>query len=389
MSTPELPFGDYYRQIYAAGVAGESPTLPIAWAELEASAHDALDDRARGYVSGSAGTEDTYRANLEAFRSWRIVPRVLRDVAHRSLASKLLGRDMIAPVMLAPIGVQSLFHSDAELATARGAAAVGLGLIASSVSDASLEEIAEAHGEAPHWFQFYWPNDPDVAASMVARAESAGYGAIVVTVDNAFPGWKPRDLQQAYLPGLEGKGIANYANDPALRATMSNPDDAGEGIGKFLTVFPNPSLTWEDLDWLRESTSLSIVLKGVLHPDDAVEARERGVDGLVVSNHGGRQVDGALASLDALPDIAAAVGDDLAILFDSGVRSGADAFRAIALGADAVLLGRPYIWGLALGGAEGVETVIRMFLAELDLTMALAGLTSAAEIDRGSLEHRA
>jgi isopentenyl diphosphate isomerase/L-lactate dehydrogenase-like FMN-dependent dehydrogenase len=386
---PELPFGDYYRQIYAAGVAGEAPKLPVAWAELEAAAHDALDERARGYVSGSAGVEDTYAANLRAFRHWRIVPRVLRDVAERSLATRVLGADAIAPVMLAPIGVQSLFHPEAELAVARGAAAVGLGIVASSVSDNTLEDIAEAHGSAPHWFQLYWPNDPDVAASMVSRAEATGYGAIVVTVDNAFPGWKPRDLQQAYLPGLEGKGIANYANDPALRATMSDADDAGEAIGKFLTVFPNPSLTWDDLDWLREATRLPILLKGVLHPDDALEARERGVDGVVVSNHGGRQVDGAIASLDALPDVAAAVGDDLAVLLDSGVRSGADAFKALALGADAVLLGRPYVWGLALAGAEGVETVIRMFLAELDLTMALSGLTSPAEIDRGALEHRA
>ncbi len=389
MSEASLPFGDYYRQIYAAGAAGESPALPVSWAELEARAQEALDDRARGYVSGSAGTEDTYRANLDAFRRWRIVPRMLRDVADRSLATKLLGSELIAPVMLAPIGVQSLFHPEGELATARGAVAAGLGIVASSVSDNSLEDIAAAHGDAPHWFQLYWPNDSDVAVSMVARAESAGYGAIVVTVDNAFPGWKPRDLQEAYLPGLEGRGVANYVKDPALRARMSNPDDPGEGIGMFLTVFPNPSLTWDDLDTLREMTSLPILLKGVLHPEDAVEARDRGVAGLVVSNHGGRQVDGAIASLDALPDIAAAVGDDLAILLDSGVRSGADAFKALALGADAVLLGRPYVWGLALGGAEGVETVIRMFLAELDLTMALSGLTRPAEIDRAALEHRA
>jgi len=389
VNASELPFGDYYRQIYAAGVAGERPGIPVAWAELEARAHEALDDRARGYVSGSAGTEDTYRANLEAFRRWRIVPRMLRDVATRDLTTRVLGTELVAPVMLAPIGVQSLFHPEGELATANGAGAVGVGLVASSVADNTLESIGEAHGEAPHWFQLYWPNDLDIAASLVARAEAAGYGAIVVTVDNAFPGWKPRDLQEAYLPGLEGRGVANYTNDPALRAKMANPDDAGEGIGMFLTVFPNPSLSWDDLDWLRETTSLPILLKGVLHPDDALEARERGVDGLVVSNHGGRQVDGAIASLDALPDIAAAVGDDLAILLDSGVRSGADAFKALALGADAVLLGRPYIWGMALGGAAGVETVIRMFLAELDLTMALSGLTSPAEIDRSALHHDA
>jgi isopentenyl diphosphate isomerase/L-lactate dehydrogenase-like FMN-dependent dehydrogenase len=382
---PELPFGDYYRLIYMRGAAGEQPSLPVIWADLEQRALEALDDRARGYVSGSAGSEDTARANLEAFRRWRIVPRMLRDVAQRTLATEVLGSQLIAPVMLAPIGVQGIFHADGELAAARGAGEVGLGLVASTVTDHSLEEIAEAHGESPHWFQLYWPNDPDIAASIVARAEAAGYGAIVVTVDNAFPGWKPRDLQQAYLPGLEGKGMANYTADPAFQARLTNPDDPGEAIGLFLTVFPNPSLTWDDLEWLREATKLPILLKGVLHPDDAIEARERGVDGLVVSNHGGRQVDGAISALDALPEIADAVGDDLAILLDSGVRSGADAFKALALGADAVLLGRPYIWGMALDGAAGVETVIRMFLAELDLTMALSGLTSPAQIARPAL----
>ncbi len=390
MSTaPEAqpPFGDYYRLIYAKGMAGEKPELPVSWAALEARAFDVLDDLARGYVFGSAGTEDTARANAEAFRRWRIVPRMLRDVADRDLATTVLGRRLVAPVMLAPIGVQGIFHADGELAAARGAAEVGLGLVASTVTDHSLEEIAEAHGDAPHWFQFYWPNDPEIAQSMVSRAEAAGYGAIVVTVDNAFPGWKPRDLEQAYLPGGHAKGIANYVADPAFRARMTNPDDQGEAIGLFITVFPNAALTWDDLDSLREMTRLPIVLKGVLHPDDALEARERGVDGLVVSNHGGRQVDGAIASLDALPDIADAVGDNLTLLLDSGIRSGADAFKALALGADAVLLGRPYIWGMALDGATGVETVIRMFLAELDLTMALSGLTRPADIERAAL-HR-
>ncbi len=380
-----MPFGDYYRLIYAQGMAGEKPGLPVSWTGLEERAHEALDDHARGYVFGSAGTEDTARANAEAFRHWRIVPRMLRDVTRRDLATTVLGQDLVAPLMLAPIGVQGIFHADGELAAARGAGAVGAGMIASTVADHSLEEIAEAHGEAPHWFQFYWPNDPDIAQSMVARAEAAGYGAVVVTVDNAFPGWKPRDLEQAYLPGGHGKGIANYVADPAFRARMQNPDDQGEAIGLFITVFPNAALTWDDLDTLREMTSLPILLKGVLHPDDALEARERGVDGLVVSNHGGRQVDGALASLDALPEIADAVGDDLTLLLDSGVRSGADAFKALALGADAVLLGRPYIWGMALDGEAGVETVIRMFLAELDLTMALSGLTTPAGIDRAAL----
>jgi lactate 2-monooxygenase len=202
-------------------------------------------------------------------------------------------------------------------------------------------------------------------------------------VDNYLPGWKPRDLQQAYLPFLEGVGIAQYLSDPVFQSGLEKPpdEDIGAAVGHFLGVFANPRLTWERLDWLRGTTSLPIVLKGILHPDDAREARERGVDGIVVSNHGGRQIDGAIASLEALPPIVDAVGDGIAILLDSGIRSGADIFKALALGADAVLIGRPYLWGLALDGQSGVETVLRSLLAELDLTMTLSGFTSVAEID--------
>ena len=366
MAAPETPpplFGDYYREIYAKGMlAGERPTLPMAWAELEERARESLDDRAIAYIFGGAGSEDTMRANLEAFRRWRIVPRVLRqDLSSRDLSIELLGTRMPAPVLLAPIGVQTLLHEEGELASARAAAAVGVTLITSTASATPLEEIAEANGDAPRWYQLYWPNDDELAASMVRRAEAAGYSAIVLTVDNYLPGWKPRDLQQAYLPFLEGIGIAQYLSDPVFRSGLDKPpeEDIGAAVGHFLGVFANPGLTWERLEWLRGTTTLPIVLKGILHPDDAREARERGIDGIVVSNHGGRQIDGAIASLDALPPILDAVGDGIAVLFDSGIRSGADVFKALALGAEAVLVGRPYLWGLALDGQAGVETVLR------------------------------
>ena len=267
------------------------------------------------------------------------------------------------------------------------AAAVGLPLITSTASATPLEEIAEANGDAPRWFQLYWPNDDELAASLVRRAEAAGYSAIVLTVDTFIPGWKPRDLQQAYLPFLEGVGIAQYLSDPVFQSGLEKPpeEDIGAAVGHFLGVFANPGLTWDRLDWLRGTTSLPVVVKGILHPDDAREARERGVDAIVVSNHGGRQIDGAIASLDALPPILDAAGDGMAVLLDSGIRSGADVFKALALGADAVLVGRPYLWGLALGGQKGVETVLRGLLAELDLTMTLSGFTRASEIDRGVL----
>jgi lactate 2-monooxygenase len=390
--TPPPPFGDYYREIYAKGMlAGERPTLPIAWAELEQRARESLDDRAIAYIFGGAGSEDTMRANLEAFRRWRIVPRVLRqDLSVRDLSVELLGTWIPAPVLLAPIGVQTLLHEEGELASARAAAAVGLPMITSTASATPLEEAAVANGDGARWYQLYWPNDDELAASLVRRAEAAGYSAIVLTVDNYLPGWKPRDLQQAYLPFLEGIGIAQYLSDPVFQSGLEKPpeEDIGAAVGHFLEVFANPSLTWERLDWLRGTTSLPIVLKGILHPDDAREGRERGVDGIVVSNHGGRQIDGAIASLDALPAILDAAGDAMAVLLDSGIRSGADVFKALALGADAVLVGRPYLWGLALDGQNGVETVLRSLLAELDLTMALSGLTRVSEIDRSVIRQQ-
>lgn len=388
MAAPGQQYGDYYREIYAKGMlAGEKPAQPIAWDELEQKAKEALDERAVAYVWGGAGSEDTMRVNLEAFRRWRIVPRYLRDLSERDLSATVLGTEMPAPVMLAPVGVQTILHKDGELASARAAASLGVPLVTSTASATAMEDIAEANGEAPRWYQLYWPNDEELAASLVRRAEEAGYEAIVVTVDNFIVGWKPRDLQQAYLPFLEGIGIAQYTSDPVFREALekSPEEDIGAAVGHFLGVFTHPSLTWDQLDWLRGRTSLPIVLKGILHPEDALEARERGVDGLIVSNHGGRQVDGAIASLDALPAIADAVGDDLALLLDSGIRSGADAVKALALGADAVLLGRPYLWGLALGGREGVETVLRSFLAELDLTMALSGHATVSELTQSAL----
>ncbi|HEU4944880.1 MAG TPA: lactate 2-monooxygenase [Solirubrobacterales bacterium] len=380
-------FADYYREIYARGLGGETPSVPVAVAELERQAAEAMDERAANYVFAGAGSEDTIDANREAFRRQRIVPRMLRDVAERDLSTTLLGTAMPAPLMLAPIGVQKAVHPDGELATARAAASLGVPMIASTASAFTMEEIAEAGGDAPRWFQLYWPNDRALAASFVERAGAAGYGAIVLTVDTFVPGWKPRDLQQAWLPFLNGVGVANYFQDPVFRAALDETpeENVGAATGHFLGIQANPALSWDDLGWLREQTELPILIKGIQHVDDAVEAAKRGIDGIVVSNHGGRQVDGAIASLDALPAIADATGDDLAILFDSGIRSGSDAIKALALGADAVCIGRPYIWGLALEGQQGVETVLKMILAELDLTLALCGYTAPGQLGPDAL----
>ncbi|HEU5142652.1 MAG TPA: alpha-hydroxy-acid oxidizing protein [Solirubrobacterales bacterium] len=381
-------FADYYREIYAYGLSGQTPSVPVAVADLEQRAQEAMDERAANYVFAAAGSEDTMRANRSAFDRRRIVPRMLRDVAERDLSTTVLGTAMPAPLLLAPIGVQAIVHPDGELASARAAAALGVPMIASTAAHFTLEEIAEAGGAgAPRWFQLYWPNDRELAASLVERAEAAGYEALVLTVDTFIPGWKSRDLQQAWLPFLNGMGVANYFQDPVFRAALekSPEEDQGAATGHFLGIQANPSLSWDDLAWLRDATKLPIVVKGIQHVDDAREAARRGVDGVVVSNHGGRQVDGAIASLDALEPIAEAVGSELAVLFDSGVRGGADVLKALALGADAVLLGRPYIWGLALEGQEGVEKVLKMVLAEFDLTLALCGYTRPDELDPDTL----
>jgi isopentenyl diphosphate isomerase/L-lactate dehydrogenase-like FMN-dependent dehydrogenase len=376
------PFGNYQYEIYLQGLAGQLPELPLSWDALEAAAAAKLDDGARGYVFGGSGSEDTQRENLAAFRRWRIVPRMLRDVAQRDLRTTVLGTAMPAPVLLSPVGVQSIIHPDGELAAARAAASQGVPLVASTASSFTLEEIAEAGGDAPRWFQLYWPKDDDLAASFVGRAEAAGYGALVVTLDTPLLAWRPRDLQGAYLPFLKSIGIANYLADPVFRAALQRTpeEDPQAAVGHFVGQFSNPAATWAGIDQLRALTELPLVLKGINHPDDAREARERGVDAVLVSNHGGRQVDGAVAALDALTGVVDAVGDDLTILFDSGIRGGADIMKALALGADATLVGRPYLWGMALAGEDGVRTVLRALLAELDLTLALSGHSTPATL---------
>ncbi len=386
-----VPFGNYQYEIYLQGMAGTVPDLPVGWDALEAAAAEKLDAGARGYVFGGAGTEDTQRENLEALRRWRIVPRMLRDVSVRDLRTTVLGTAMPAPLLLAPVGVQSIIHPEGELAVARAAGELGVPMVASTASSYTLEEIAEAGGSAaPRWFQLYWPKSDDLADSFVRRAEAAGYGAIVVTLDTPLLAWRPRDLQGAYLPFLKSIGIANYLADPVFRSLLDkSPEEDPQGaVGQFVLQFSNPAATWEGIERLRAVTDLPLVLKGVNHPDDARAARERGVDGIIVSNHGGRQVDGAIAAVDALPGVVDAVGDDLTVLFDSGVRSGADVAKAIALGADAALVGRPYLWGLALDGEKGVRTVLRSLLGELDLTLALAGHASPATLSAAVLARR-
>lgn len=373
--------------IYLAGQRGMKPPRPISIEALEAKARETMSPEAYGYVAGGAGSEDTYRANLAAFLRWRIVPRMMRDVSRRRLDVEVFGRRLPAPVLLAPIGVQSIIHPDGELAVARAARALGVPMVLSTVSSNSLEDVAAILGPVTRWFQLYWPKDPDLAVSLIQRAERAGYSALVVTLDTGLLGWRERDLQNAYLPFLSGKGMANYFTDPVFRSRLKAPpeSDLPAAVEQFERVVSNPALTWDGLSFLRRTTRLPIVLKGILHAEDARRAVAEGMQGVGVSNHGGRQVDGAVASLEALPRVVEAVGDRATVIFDSGIRRGADVVKALALGARCVLLGRPYTYGLAVGGEDGVRDVVWNLLADLDLTLGLAGCASVAELSPRNL----
>ena len=383
-------FGDLAKEIYKKGLAGQRPELPMTADGLEAAARHVLTAEALSYVAGGASTERTMAANREAFSRWRIVPRMLRGVTERDLSTTVLGTPMAAPVLTAPIGVLGLVHEEADLAVTRAAAVLGLASVLSTASSTTLEDVAAAAPDAPRWFQLYWPRDPELAESLVRRADAAGYRAIVVTVDTWSLGWRPRDLALAHLPFLQRKGIANYLSDPVFQARLGAPPEESEQamqqtIGVWMELFGNPALSWSDLYRLRAWTALPVLVKGICHPDDARAALDHGVDGLVVSNHGGRQVDGSRAALDCLPGVVAAVDGRAPVLLDSGVRCGADVLIALALGAQAVLLGRPWVYGLGLAGQRGVEHALRVILADLDLTLALAGYASPAEIGAHSV----
>src|SRR3954453_12135480 len=378
------PYSDFQNEIYAAG---QAPPFPVAWRELEAAGSAAMTPEAADYVAGGAGGEETVSANREAFDRWRIVPRMLRQVGTRDLATTVLDTRMPAPLLLGPVGVQQIIHDDAEVATARAAASLGVPYVHSTAASTSIEDAAVACGAGPRWFQLYFPRHRDIAASFVHRAEAAGYEAVVVTLDTLILGWRPRDLGRAYLPFLRGIGLANYTSDPVFTSRLDSDSLATTGAAGIET-FANPDLSWTDIAWLRAQTELPLLVKGINTAEDARRALDAGVDGVIVSNHGGRQVDGAIAALDALPEVAGAVPSDVPVLFDSGIRTGADAFKGLALGGRGVLLAGPAVGGLAPGGEGRVRHVLRTFLGELDNTLAMAGYRSPGELAPGSLRPR-
>ncbi|MCL7496678.1 MULTISPECIES: lactate 2-monooxygenase [Streptomyces] len=380
-------WADFQYEIYLHGMTGAVPRLPTDLTRLEELAERRLGPGPVGYVAGSAGTGSTADANRAALHRRRIVPRMLREVHERDLSVEMWGRALPAPLALAPVGVLSIMHPEAEPGAARAAAAQGVPYILSSASSTPMEEVAEAMGDGERWFQLYWAKDREVTRSFLNRAKAAGYTALFVTLDTPLLAWRPRDLDQAYLPFLHGVGTANYFTDPAFRAGLAKPvqEDPNAAVMHFLGMFADPAKTWPDLAFLRENWDGPIVLKGILHPEDALRAAEAGMDGVVVSNHGGRQVAGSVAAADALPRVVEAAADRLTVLFDSGIRTGDDIFKALALGAKSVLVGRPYAYGLGLDGQAGVEHVIRCLLAELDLTLALSGHSRPATLTADDL----
>lgn len=412
---PPVSALDWQARLYLEGFAGRRSPIPVDFTALERAAQERLSPKAFGYLAGGAGREGTMAANRLAFDRWKIVPRMLRGVADRSTTVDLFGQTLPTPILLAPIGVLELAHRQADTAVGRAAAAVGTPFIFSNQASVPMEHVATGMGTAPRWFQLYWSKSNELVESLVRRAEACGCAAIVVTLDTTLLGWRTRDLDAAYLPFLQGRGMAQYTSDPVFRrllqesALADSPIKPGfslnlirefvaltrrypgparqalRAVRQFVQLYTNPALRWADLAFLRERTNLPILLKGILHPDDARAALDHGIDGLVVSNHGGRQVDGAIAALDALPGVVAAVDGRIPVLLDSGVRGGADVFKALALGARAVCIGRPYAYGLAVAGQRGVEAVLRNLLADFELTMALAGCRSVPEITRERL----
>ncbi len=419
MSTPFSAL-ERQRDIYLQGLSGQRPKIPTDPVALEKAAKDKMSAEAYAYVAGGAGVELTVRRNRSAFEQWRIEPRMLRDVSQSDTSVEFLGRRIPAPILLSPVGVLDLCHPHADLAVGRAAAELGLPFIFSNQASVPMERVSQEMGAGPRMFQLYWSKSYELVASLVKRAEASGCDAIVVTLDTTMLGWRLRDLDQAYLPFLRGKGIAQYTSDPVFQAMLDEPEEEGlvspkrkvnlqmlkavfqlmqnypgpffqnlrsgrplRAVRQFINLYTKPSLNWNDLPFLREQTSLPIILKGIHHPDDARRALDAGVDGLVVSNHGGRQVDGAVSTIEMLPAIKQVVGDQMPLLLDSGVRTGADVFKALALGATAVCIGRPYAYGLALDGEAGVSTVLQNLWADFELTMRLSGCVRAEDIVHG------
>jgi len=375
-------YGDYQDDIYLDGVQGKLPRYPLEFSSLERAAAEVLPSWVHSFVASGAGDGHTQRANVEAFSRYAIVPRMLVGATERDLSVSLFDMRLPTPLFMAPVGVIGLcsqdFHGDIQ--TAQASAQTGVPMVASTLTQDRMEDVIPHAGTTPGLFQLYTPTDKELAASFLRRAQQSGYKAVVITLDTWITGWRPHDLSTGNFPQLRGYVLQNYFTDDVFlgRLSKSPKDDPWAAIQEWAKVFGNP-LRWQDLKWLRSLTTLPILLKGILHPDDVRKARDHGIDGIYCSNHGGRQADGGFSTIEALPAVVEAAAG-MPVLFDSGVRSGADIAKALALGATAVGVGRPYVYALAVGGADGLVSQLHALLAELDLLMAVDGYPSIADL---------
>lgn len=381
-------FGDFQLEIYLGGLGGQTPEHPMAFDELEKRAGEALSTEIYSYVAGGAGNEHTQRANVEAFDKYALMPRMLSGAAERDLSVELFGLKLPTPLLFAPVGVIGLCDPDGhgDQVTARASASTGVPMIASTLTADPMEDVAPLAGDTPGFFQLYTPADRDLAASFVKRAEAAGYKGIVVTLDTQILGWRPRDLALASFPQLKGLCLENYFSDPIFRDKLEKApeDDPQAAAIAWALGFSDAGLSWDDLEWLRSLTDLPLLLKGICSTDDVRRAIDGGVDGIYCSNHGGRQANGGLPAIDVLAEVVEAAGDT-PVIFDSGVRAGEHVVKALALGARAVAIGRPYAYALAAGGEAGIVHLVRSLLAETDLLMAVDGYKSIAELTPSSI----
>jgi lactate 2-monooxygenase len=428
---------DRQRSIYLHGMSGKRPVIPFHANTLREAARQKMSEKAWAYIDGGAGNEESIQSNTSVFSKISIQPRMMRPNETADFSTSLFGMDLPFPLLLAPIGALDLICPGADRIVARGCRDTGIPFIFSNQAGTPMERCGEDMGDTPRWFQLYWSKSDDLVLSFVRRAEACGCRAIVLTVDTTLLGWRSRDLALGHLPFLQGMGIAQYTSDKvfmdllhkgSVQPTAGTPkpaiNQAGtprppitlstilsilqlkanhpggfwknlfskeplEAVRLFTSIYSNPALSWDKVVWLRGQTRLPILIKGILRADDAQQAAACGADGIIISNHGGRQVDGAIPTLDALIHIRKVLPRPFPVLLDSGIRSGSDMFKALALGADAVLLGRPYAYGLAIARQQGVKDVIMNLLNDFELTARLAGCRNLEEINGDMvLSHR-
>ncbi|KAI5919228.1 FMN-dependent dehydrogenase [Camillea tinctor] len=394
---PPPLYTTYQADLYNRGILERiPPPMTTDPNRLRAQAKRVMRPEAFDYVAGGAGEGATMDANRLAFRQWKIVPRVMKPASPRNLKVELFGEQYDTPILCAPAGAQEVYHADKEVGTARACAELNVPFIMSTASTSTIQEVADASGSGgPRWFQLYWPADDEITASLLQTAWDAGFRVLVVTLDTARMAWRPHDLDRTFLPFALGQGNIVGYRDPVFRRKFAawsdgdTPEESPMLAARYWLseIFSGNNRSWEELSLLKRLWPGPVVVKGIQHPEDARLAARHGADGIIVSNHGGRQVDGAIGSLEMLPDVVAAVeGQNIPVLFDSGVRTGADIFKALSLGARAVLVSRPILYGLGIAGRDGVKHILASLLADLDGTMLLAGVQNVKDLGTGNLK---